>query len=190
MVFIDGLWIFKCSAEVKYFDNLSSFLSLSLSASVESRVCFIMLQLISSAELSGGTTEVPTTESVACQVCRVIPGLTPSQQEICCDNPTAIVLLDTTEHMMRTECRWQLRKELWNCSEIGMPIFRPPQMPGTDGVVSYGTFQKRYRFSISLCQHPVDSTSKLQPFRTAILSAVPALPFALSKRFAFLFQQQ
>lgn len=91
---------------------------------------FVVLQIITAAELSGVETDAASTDSVSCFVCRIIPGLTPSQQNMCCDLPKAITILDKMEHTMRTECRWQLRKELWNCSEIGMPIFRAPTLQG------------------------------------------------------------
>lgn len=105
-------------------------------------VWFIILQIITATELSGlETTAASTTLSLQCQVCRLIPGLTPSQQDVCCDIPKAISLLQMSEHSMQTECKWQLRKELWNCSEIGMPIFRAPNMPGEFKLLQAGMVQ-------------------------------------------------
>lgn len=73
-----------------------------------------------------------SSNDLSCSICRFIPGLNSAQQDLCCDVPKAISLLDLTERSIQTECKWQLRKELWNCSNIGRPIFREPGLRGED----------------------------------------------------------
>ena len=63
-------------------------------------------------------------------ICRAIPGLNEEQIQICKDVPRAIEILQNTQKMLASECAWQFRKELWNCSGLDMPLFSAPNIAG------------------------------------------------------------
>lgn len=96
-------------------------------------ILFIGIQLVAPMDVLGSSgvgSAMGTASSIQCAVCRFIPGLTPSQVDMCCEFPRAILLLSGTQKVMRAECRWQFRKELWNCSELDMPLFKETVLPG------------------------------------------------------------
>jgi len=63
-------------------------------------------------------------------ICRGIPNLSEEQIQMCIEVPQAISKLQTTEGIFRSECQWQFRRELWNCSGSGMPVFSEPKLAG------------------------------------------------------------
>ena len=66
-------------------------------------------------------------------ICRSIPGLNEGQIDLCKEVPKAISILKKTQELFNEECTWQFRKELWNCSGVGMPIFSRLTLRGERG---------------------------------------------------------
>lgn len=63
-------------------------------------------------------------------ICRAIPGLNEDQIQLCKEVPRAIEILQNTHKMLASECAWQFRKELWNCSGLDRPLFSAPNLAG------------------------------------------------------------
>lgn len=64
--------------------------------------------------------------SLFCELCRAIPGLNEVQLDMCIDIPSSLPVLVNSQPIIEGECKWQFRKEQWDCAGVTTPILDEP----------------------------------------------------------------
>lgn len=66
--------------------------------------------------------------SIHCIICRSIPSLNENQVEMCINVPQSLTVLTNAQPMISGECKWQFRREQWDCAGVTTPIIEEPDL--------------------------------------------------------------
>ena len=80
----------------------------------------------SPVESGGGSSD--NCSSIHCVICRSIPSLNEIQVNICTNVPQSLTVLTNAQPIIAGECKWQFRKDQWDCAGITNPIIEEPSL--------------------------------------------------------------
>ena len=90
-------------------------------------------------------------------ICLTIPSLNAQQKALCRQLPKAMNVLVNATLAYTNECNWQFRKDRWNCSAGGIPIFANKIAFNSEWVAGMGRNASRAaicRLFVVICEPP------------------------------------
>ena len=84
------------------------------------------MHFASPVESGGGSSD--NCSSIHCIICRSIESLNEIQIDMCTDVPQSLTVLTNAQPIIAGECKWQFRKEQWDCAGITTPIIEEPNL--------------------------------------------------------------
>lgn len=75
---------------------------------------------------AGGSSD--NCSSFHCILCRSISSFNEIQVDMCTDVPQSLPVLTNAQPIIAGECKWQFRKEQWDCAGISTPIIEEPPL--------------------------------------------------------------
>ena len=84
------------------------------------------MHFASPIESGGGSSD--NCSSIHCVICRSIESLNEIQVDMCTDVPQSLTVLTNAQPIIAGECKWQFRKDQWDCAGITTPIIEEPNL--------------------------------------------------------------